>query len=239
MAKPRDVACLTAERGEEIREAFIKWYETLEHKTNGMLALGIKPGSIGGYLSAFRSGQRVPPPWILSALWKQTQDERFLFTREEKENKLAQGRVKELPDPSEWPNKGEVSSSEEASVPQEVTGTAVPLTELLETHGGELSPLEVGSVIGSASFVKIDLDPSEDMIKLIERQIEILRGMLNLLAQIRDDHVRALVRTRIGPQVEELELAIRLFSDIHPNRLTSLHDSQRRAWAGGSTPKNS
>lgn len=238
MAKPRDVACLTAERGEEIRGAFIKWYEALEHKTNGMLALGIKPGSIGGYLSAFRSGQRVPPPWILSALWKQTQDERFLFTTEEKEAKLAQGRVKELPDLSQWPNKGEVPSSEEAPLPQEETGTTVPLTELLATHGGESSPLGVGSVIGSASFVKIDLDPSEELIKLIEGQIETLRGLLNLLAQIRDDRVRALVRARIGPQVEELELAIRLFSDIHPNRLTSLHDSQRRAWAG-STPKNS
>lgn len=238
MAKPRDVACLTPQRGEEIREAFIKWYETLEHKTNGMLALGIKPGSIGGYLSAFRSGQRVPPPWILSALWKQTQDECFLFTTQEKEAKLAQGRVKELPDLSQWPNKGEVPSSEEAPLPQEETAITVPLTDLLATHGGESSPLGVGSVIGSASFVKIDLDPSEELIKLIEGQIETSRGLLNLLAQIRDDRVRALVRARIGPQVEELELAIRLFSDIHPNRLTPLHDSQRRAWAGPTT-KNS
>ncbi len=134
----------------------------------------------------------------------------------------------------------ELMASESAPSPPAPTppprgerGFAATLSAVLERHGGATSAEGVTFTLGEDSFVEIDLDPTEDLIALVQRHIEHTRGLLNLLAQIRDDATRHKVRERIARQVEELGLTIRLFSDIHPNRLTRLHDDQRRAWAAG------
>lgn len=227
MGKRQRITCLTVERREEVREAFVHWYEGLKHKLEGMSALGITNKSVRGCVSAFKSGRRTPTPSALAVLWKLTADKRFLFTAQEKNLKLAQGKVQELPSQEEWPDKETLPTNHDS----------VPLSELLNTHGGETSPLGVRMVLGKASFVEIDLNPPEDLIILVGQQIQMVRGLLNLLVQIRDEKTRGLVRKRIGPQVEELELSIRLFCDVHPNNLTKLHDAQRHAWAGNGSSK--
>ncbi len=223
MAMKKGTSCLSAERRNEVCHAFCDWYGQVDKKRKAMLDLGVPESSIGGFTSAFKSGVRIPPPWLLAVLWKKTADKRFLFTSQEKAQKLAQGRA-ELPTVAEWPDL-------DATPHPEAESEAVPLTQLLDAHGGETSPLGIPMVLGEKSFVLIDLDPSEELIVTVERLVQTLRGLLNLLAQIRDDHMRDLVRKRLSPQIEELELAIRLFSDVHPNRLTKLHDDQRRAWS--------
>lgn len=230
--------CLSPARLEEVRTAFFQWYEAQSNKRIAFLSLGVLPGNIGGYTSSFRSKLRIPPPWLLARLWKQTQDPRFLFSEEEKRRKLGQGRLKGLPSKEDWPDREDqtLHSVADPSV-EPPQSPVVQLTTLLDAYGGETSPLGVERVLGTDSFVQIDLDPTEDLIVLIERLVETLRGLLNLLAQIRDDHTRGNVRRRIGPQIEELELAIRMFSSVHPNRLTQLHDAQRSAWIGNSSKK--
>lgn len=230
MAMKKGTSCLSAERRNEVCHAFCDWYGQVDKKRKAMLDLGVPESSIGGFTSAFKSGVRIPPPWLLAALWKKTADKRFLFTSQEKAQKLAQGRA-ELPTVAEWPDLDATPVLEGEPRSEGLPQAAAPLSEVLSAHGGETSPLGIPMVLGEKSFVLIDLDPSEELIVTVERLVQTLRGLLNLLAQIRDDHMRDLVRKRLSPQIEELELAIRLFSDVHPNRLTKLHDDQRRAWS--------
>jgi hypothetical protein len=228
MAKRRLLICLSDVRKEEVRLAFKKWYEALPKKLDGLILIGMKSQ---GNATSFRSGLRSPPPKILAQLWKLTKDERFLFTAAEKKLKIQQGRVKVLPSKDMWPDKGAQKIGSDPPARIEPTGTTVLLSDLLDKRGGETSPLGVDKVLGERSFVTIDLDPSAELVDCIKRQVQSTRAALNLLAQIRDEHTRALVREELGPQVEELGLAIRMFSVEHPNKLTKLHDSQRQIFA--------
>ncbi len=246
MAKmKRHERILAAERSEEIRLAFLAWYETFPRgkKRDGMMSIGISRASVPGSSGAFRKGLRTPPPRVLAALWRQTQDERFLLTRDEKARYRQMGRVGDFPGPDEWPDKdsdaprappGEEAEPESS----ELSGPTVPLSTVLEAHGGETSLTGVRFVLGESSFVEIDLDPPQDLVAFIERQIELVRGLLNVLTQIRDPVTRKKIQGRIGRQVEELDLAIRLFSAVHPNQLTRLHDDQRNAWIGNGQGKH-
>ena len=232
MAKRRLLICLSDERKEEVCLAFTDWYNSLPKKLDGLKLIGMKSQ---GNATSFRSGLRSPPPRILVKLWQLTGDERFLFTASEKKLKLQQGRVTELPPADKWPDKDGYVKKRDPPRARPKPINKVPLSELMESRGGDVSPLGIQSVLGEDSFVEIDLDPSQELVDCISSQVQHTRAALNLLSQIRDKQTRDLVRKKIGPQVEELELAIRMFSDVHPNRLSRLHDSQRQLWADQSS----
>lgn len=118
----------------------------------------------------------------------------------------------------------------DAAIPTAVAPAAAH-TSALEQHGGETSPLGVRFVLGPNSFRELDGDPGAGGIAFAKRQLELVRLTLNLFAQLRDTETRRLVREVLGPEVEELELAVRLFTVEHPNRLTELHRAQRDTWA--------
>lgn len=119
----------------------------------------------------------------------------------------------------------------------EVPSTTLRVQEALERFGGETSPLGPRYVIGAGSFREIDLSPETDFVSVVERYLEIARGLLNVCAQFKNYEFRKRIREELGVEVEELELAIRLFTSAHPNRLTELHDAQRNTWFVQSKPK--
>lgn len=118
----------------------------------------------------------------------------------------------------------------DAAIPAAAAPAAAP-TSALEQHGGETSPLGVRFVLGPNSFRELDGDPGAGGIAFARRQLELTRLTLNLLAQLNDPATRRHVREALGPEVEELELSVRLFTVEHPNRLTELHQAQRETWA--------
>ncbi|MBI4099357.1 hypothetical protein HY442_02430 [Candidatus Parcubacteria bacterium] len=112
---------------------------------------------------------------------------------------------------------------------QETAG-AVPTAQALEQLGGETSPLGVRFVLGPQSFREIEGDLGDEGIAYIRRIIELARLLLNLCAQLKDEAVRGRVRESLLREVEELQLAIRLFTVHFPNQLTALHQDQRLTW---------
>lgn len=118
-----------------------------------------------------------------------------------------------------------------ATVAKPTSGTSEKgLNDLLERHGGGRSPLGVKYVLGPDSFRAIKYEPGADLIAFVKSQIETLRGLLNLLAQIKNDQVRARVREGLSREIEELELALRSFTAEFPNLLTPLYEGQRQFW---------
>lgn len=120
-----------------------------------------------------------------------------------------------------------------------VEATPAPPSEsavqaLLDRFGGETSPLGVKYVLGPKSFRDAEVVPDDHMIEAVRARIEEARGLLNVLAQVKDETVRARVRARLSREVEELQLALYTFSFEHPNALTPLHQAQRITWAARS-----
>lgn len=114
--------------------------------------------------------------------------------------------------------------------------TTSPDRSIIERLGGETSPLGVPYVIGKNSFKSIAGDPGKEGIAFTRRSIAVTRAMLNVLAQLEDPSLREHIRTELGAEVEELDLAIRLFTAKYPNRLTQLHDDQRATWLKTTSP---
>ena len=103
-------------------------------------------------------------------------------------------------------------------------------THLVQQLGGEVSPLGVQYVLGPNSFRQIEGDPGETYVQFAQRTMEMARLALNIGSQIKDPETRRRLREKLGREVEELELAVRLFTSVHPNRLTALHEAQRQDW---------
>ena len=106
---------------------------------------------------------------------------------------------------------------------------------LIGTLGGETSPLGIKFVLSPASFKEIEGEISTDLIPFSKRLLELCRAVLNILSQLKADDVRRRVRETLGPEIEELELTIRLFTKEFPNRLTPLIHGQRINWAQSHT----
>jgi len=105
---------------------------------------------------------------------------------------------------------------------------------VLRNFDGETSPLGVRFVLGPKSFKQLEVEASQTakLINLIKETIEQCRRLLNMASQISDDNIRVLIRKSIlGKEIEELELAMRLFSERYPNKLLELNSQQRAFWA--------
>lgn len=94
----------------------------------------------------------------------------------------------------------------------------------------------VGETIGNVRFVltpdsfqEIFGDPGELGVAFAVKAIEVCRGALNAMAQIKNDDVRRRVRAALSPQVEELEFSIRTFTAVFPSRAVGIFQAQRDA----------
>lgn len=115
--------------------------------------------------------------------------------------------------------------------PAEAFVTDQQSTSLIEQHGGGSSPEGVRFTVSASSFHEVDWDPSDGFVEWLKRTLEMARAALNSCAQIKNEASREKIRGQVAAEVMELELAIRLFSDRFPNRLTELHDAQRKTWS--------
>ena len=101
-------------------------------------------------------------------------------------------------------------------------------------YEGETSKRGVRFVLGPKSFKQLEVEISlaPPLINLIKGTVEQCRRLLTLATQINDDKVRGAVRQSVlSKEIEELELAIRLFSQMYPNKLLELNNQQREFWA--------
>lgn len=101
---------------------------------------------------------------------------------------------------------------------------------------GEVSPLGVKYVLGPEFFQAIEVaklasfQGAEDLAQLTKSQLELARALLNICTQIKDTKIRQKIQKLLGREVEELHLAIRLFTVENPNGLTPIFQAQRETW---------
>lgn len=117
--------------------------------------------------------------------------------------------------------------------PQSVTDTLIDdnsLAKMLESFGGGISPLGVPYSLTAENFTDIDFNPNNELVNFTQRQIRLVRALLNMFSQLKDKETRELVRKQISPETEELKISIELFTHSHPNNLTTLYDAQRATW---------
>ncbi len=93
---------------------------------------------------------------------------------------------------------------------------------------GGTSEEGVPFVLDQTSFTPFAYRPAPEDIKYTARQIQHLRSLLNVLTQISDDGIRETVRLTLGPEVEELAMTLRLFTEEFPNRMLGLFDAERQ-----------
>lgn len=105
---------------------------------------------------------------------------------------------------------------------------APTLAQVLERHGGVTSAHGIPFVLTSESFEMIDGDPGDAFVTLTQQQLRLARGLLNIAAQLKDDHIRGRIRVALTPEVNELNASIGMFTFAHPSKLTETYDAQRR-----------
>jgi hypothetical protein len=123
-----------------------------------------------------------------------------------------------------------IESAERVLGVQGETVLATTVVGTVETLGGETSPLGVRYVLGPASYREIEAGELREFLPLLTRSIERARAMLNIASQFSSEASRTRLQSEAAEEVEELELAIRLFTTKVPSRLTDLHQAQRDTW---------
>ena len=104
------------------------------------------------------------------------------------------------------------------------------LLGLLLEHGGETSILGVPHVLTPGSFRPIKGFPGKAGIEFTRAILQLARSLLNVLSETENDSNRERVRKALGPEVEELAIAIRTHSFKYPNRLLPTYEAQRETW---------
>lgn len=124
---------------------------------------------------------------------------------------------------------GEISAQEPSLTPAENPVESVTEQDTREKWPmGKTSEEGVPFVLDKASFTPFAFRPAPEDIKYTARQIQHVRSLLNVLTQISDDGIRETVRLTLSPEVEELAMTIRLFTEEFPNRMLELFDAERR-----------
>ncbi len=122
-----------------------------------------------------------------------------------------------------------------AVTPTHVSGSSIESVgsadALFDLVAGKRSPQGVKWVLGPDVFRELKIHLGGEMVEPLCRYIEIVRALLNLLAQCDNEELKRRAVTRIGPELEELWLAVQLFSAKYPNQLTELNEERRQTWA--------
>lgn len=86
---------------------------------------------------------------------------------------------------------------------------------------------DIRYTLTSENFTPVDDVPTfaeiRDTIKLVRE----LRRRLNHFAQLQDNDIRHFVQTRLGPEIDEFYLTLRIFEQEIPGAIVSLIDEQR------------
>ncbi len=107
----------------------------------------------------------------------------------------------------------------------------------LLANGGGTSPLGVPFTFGP-NAAEIEIQAAKEFVNFLQWEIRLVRAMMNIAANAKDDASRQAIREALGPEVEELYLTIQAFTAAYPNRLTEMLQAQRDTWAGLRGGKN-
>lgn len=103
-----------------------------------------------------------------------------------------------------------------------------PTRRMLRDNAGETLADGTRFVLTTESFKLLDFDPGPRGVLFTKRQIAVTRALLNMFCQIKNPRIREIIRKRLSGEIEELELAIRQFSEEFPNELLAVHQAARQ-----------
>ena len=109
-------------------------------------------------------------------------------------------------------------------------GKAAP--RMLVQFGGRLSMSGVRYVLDQASFQDVDALPSPAFTALIGQLSKIVLRLLRICMAQRNSKARELIQDGIGPEIEELYMALTASSFEIPKNILPMNDSQREHWYG-------
>lgn len=143
------------------------------------------------------------------------------------------GKRRAKPEPASAPaplpaDAAEASRPKTAERRPEAKGFLRPTTAMLRDNAGGVSEDNVKFVLTSETFQELDFHPGPRGIRFARSQLALTRALLNMFCQIKSPETRATVRQALSAEVEELEYAIRMFSEEYPNNLLALHDAARK-----------
>ncbi len=133
-------------------------------------------------------------------------------------------RARQLLQQKEAKNRRETDSVELASVPARPS-----MQDGLMQLGGE-TVNGVPHVLTPGSFHWIEEVALVELRETLVNQVRRTRLLLNIGAQCRDEGARRILREPLGPELQELVLAIQTFSAVHPNSLLAWFEAQRQVW---------
>jgi hypothetical protein len=111
------------------------------------------------------------------------------------------------------------------------------LEDILDTVAGETSELGVRWTLGPDSFRQLNLMLAGEIVEPARQIVRLARAYLNIITQADNPELRAGIQKTLGPEVDELYLAIQLFVTKIPSELTDLIEEQRRLFKGGKAIK--
>ncbi len=107
------IVVFTAERKEELADAFIAWYNAQPKKKEAMTMIGKTPNQADTY----RRRIRYVPPDAMRLLYLETGDRRFLMSKNEKTQYLRLNKSCVLPSFSDWPDSDDSFNQSQAPPP--------------------------------------------------------------------------------------------------------------------------
>lgn len=155
---------LTDTRKDAIREALVRWYESYGASKDAAKLLDLSANQLWG----LRTGLRPVPPKQLAILYKETGNDVFLFTKEERERYRRLQPHKPLPNEEEWPLT--VESPVRTATPQQTNLEKVRSKKLDDPTKEELSSaIEIAADISNL-FLQIAALPAKHPIREAARK---------------------------------------------------------------------
>jgi hypothetical protein len=114
-----------------------------------------------------------------------------------------------------------------------------PDRDVWSVIGGTTTDEGVQFVLTEESFQELEHIPLVALRDSLRKVLPVARLLLNIGSQCKDKQAREILQEALGPEVQELAIAIREFTFAHPNRLLELYDSQRQVWSTDNKKKSS
>jgi predicted transcriptional regulator len=124
----------------------------------------------------------------------------------------------------------------EQPAPDAVLLGGSPLPNELAVVSGATTDEGVRFVLTEDSFKEVGQIPVIAARESLKTTLECARLLLNSVSQLSDKTLRDLLREELGPEVEELQTAINLFTFAQPQRLLDQYDAQRSTRQGKVPP---
>jgi hypothetical protein len=207
MAKQRRLAAQKA-AGKQLEQLIEPLIDSFSDKTSTAKALGLPRGALSSALNGHSSLEQI-----------------------NKVSKIAQGKLKAIKAAGT-----EVRKSTRPLPPKPTPSPPGPSPDKLAAQasavfGGTATDDGIDFVLTQDNYRSVEGLPVELIEEHLLALLPLVRRWLNLGSQAAEHQLRKQARKRLAREVEELELAIRLFTFAHPNKLLELYDGQRAEWA--------